>query len=223
MDKYRDRKYCLVLYPEDPTHCVVMDKLKSGYQFCAILHDKDTYIAEDTDDVTKIGTLKKPHWHVVLKFPQARWNTAVAQELGLAPNYLQRCNSYQGALLYLIHFGLPEKYQYSIDEVFGNLVKDLKKAMRSDDECSRIKLIVEFVDGSDYLTMKDLIQWSYENDLWDVLRRMGQYGIYLLNQHNEAYESSFSASADVDKARFDGFVQGHCAGREDRKSFRRDF
>ena len=41
--KFRDRKFVLVLYPEDPTHSAAIEKMKSGgYNFAAILHDKDT-------------------------------------------------------------------------------------------------------------------------------------------------------------------------------------
>ena len=42
--KFRDRKFCAVLYPEDETHVAAIEKLKSGgYNFAAILHDKDVY------------------------------------------------------------------------------------------------------------------------------------------------------------------------------------
>ena len=31
--KFRDRKFVMVLYPEDPTHAAAMEKLKSGAVF----------------------------------------------------------------------------------------------------------------------------------------------------------------------------------------------
>lgn len=62
--KFRDRKFVAVLYPEDPTHVACIDKLKSGgYNFAGILHDEDIY--EDGDNK---GEKKKPHWHIVIKF-----------------------------------------------------------------------------------------------------------------------------------------------------------
>jgi len=65
--KFRDRKFVAVLYPEDPTHAEAIEKLKQGgYNFAAILHDKDVY--EDGDHQ---GELKKPHWHIVLRFKNA--------------------------------------------------------------------------------------------------------------------------------------------------------
>lgn len=85
--KFRDRKFCAVLYPEDETHVAAIEKLKSGgYNFAAILHDKDVY-----EDGEHKGETKKPHWHVVVRFKNAVWNTAIAKELGIQPNYLEAC------------------------------------------------------------------------------------------------------------------------------------
>lgn len=53
--KFRDRKFCAVLYPEDETHVAAIEKLKSGgYNFAAIRHDKDVY-----EDGEHKGELKK--------------------------------------------------------------------------------------------------------------------------------------------------------------------
>lgn len=74
--KFRDRKFCAVLYPEDETHVAAIEKLKSGgYNFATILHDKDVY-----EDGEHKGETKKSHWHVVVRFKNAVWNTAIAKE-----------------------------------------------------------------------------------------------------------------------------------------------
>ena len=79
--KFRDRKFVMVLYPEDASHAAAIEKMKSGgYNFAAILHDKD---------VTEDNQPKKPHWHVVVRFKNACWNTAIAKDLGITPNYLE--------------------------------------------------------------------------------------------------------------------------------------
>ena len=76
--KFRDRKFVMVLYPEDASHAAAIEKMKAGgYNFAAILHDKD---------VTEDNQPKKPHWHVVVRFKNACWNTAIAKDLGITPN-----------------------------------------------------------------------------------------------------------------------------------------
>lgn len=108
--KFRDRKFVMVLYPEDPTHAAAMEKLKSGgYNFAAIKHDKD---------VTENGEKKKDHWHVVVRFKNAVWNTSIAKDLGITPNYLEACKDVDSALLYLVHFGNEDKFQYEYEAVF---------------------------------------------------------------------------------------------------------
>lgn len=218
-ERFRDRKYCMVLYPEDPTHLAVLELLNKGYSYIGILHDKDTWTEDDTDDAALLGTLKKPHYHIVLKFPQARWNTAVADELGIAPNYLQKCVSYQGSVCYLIHDGLPSKYQYAVEDCFGPLVKDLKKFMRGVDEVSRVWEIVNFIENSDWLEYSDLLKWCLKNDLYGDLRRMGQGAFTLICNHNDKINREFTCDKQVDLARFDGYIRGHQDGMGDIRRF----
>ena len=100
--KNRDRKFVAVLYPEDETHVACMEKLKSGgFNFAAILHDKD--VQED-------GTPKKPHWHIVLRFKNAVWDTSIAKQLGITPNYLEACKDVDASLLYLVHYDSDNNY-----------------------------------------------------------------------------------------------------------------
>lgn len=55
-EKFRDRKFVAVLYPEDSTHAECIEKLKAGgYNFAAILHDNDVY-----EDGEHQGELKRP-------------------------------------------------------------------------------------------------------------------------------------------------------------------
>ena len=141
VNRFRDRKFCALLYPEDPTHAEAIEKLKTGgYMFAAILHDKDVY--EDGDHK---GELKKPHWHVVIKFSNAVWNVPTAKTLGIEPNYLQQCSNLDGALLYLVHEGNPDKHQYDLEEVFGVLKTRLAALLADDDEGTRALTIFNLI------------------------------------------------------------------------------
>jgi hypothetical protein len=184
----KDRKFCIVLYPEDATHLEALQKLReNGYEYAAILHDRDTWSEnEPTFDPTKhiVGEKKKPHFHVVLKFNIQRHRTAVAKELGLAPNYLEDCRNLNRSLTYLVHKNYPEKFQYSIDDVEGSLVKQLQKLLDDKTEDERVQQLLSLIDSSGYLEIRDVIDLACENQLYGELRRMGSWVQWILHAHN---------------------------------------
>ena len=76
-----------------------------------IFHDKDC--DEDT------GEIKKPHYHVILMFPDKQTPVKVCElwhEIGGIPDRMPILNR-AGACRYLIHRDHPHKYQYEISDV----------------------------------------------------------------------------------------------------------
>ena len=179
--KYRDRKFCAVLYPEDDSHVEAIAKLQSGgYNFAAILHDKDVY-----EDGEHAGELKKPHWHVVIRFKNAVWNTAIAKELGITPNYLEVCKDVDSSLLYLVHYGNEKKAQYDYEEVFGPLKLKLATLLADTDEGTRALNLVEIVENSPGpIGFSELIKKAVAAGLYADLRRMGTFAVGLVREHN---------------------------------------
>lgn len=204
--KYRDRKFCAVLYPDDPSHVVCMEKLQSGgYNFAAILHDKDVY-----EDGEHAGELKKPHWHVVLRFKNAVWNTAIAKELGITPNYLEACKDVDSSLLYLVHFGNEKKAQYDYEEVFGPLKLKLATLLADTDEGTRALNLVEIVEKSPGpIGFSELIKKAVAAGLYADLRRMGTFAVGLVREHNyECYRQDQSnAGVSQDFENFKDFTK----------------
>lgn len=203
---YRDRKFCLLLYPEDQTHAACMELLKSGgYTFAAILHDKDVY--EDGDQK---GELKKEHWHVVVKFKNAIWNSALAKELGIAPNYIQECRNLDAALLYLVHFGLEdEKAQYDLEAVFGPLSGKLATLLADTDEGTRALGVANIIrDTPGYLSFYDALKKVADAGLYSDFRRMGALAVNLIREHNAEHEADLLIALDRDRelAKFAGPV-----------------
>ena len=100
-DKYRSRVHCLLLYPEDKTHIQAMEKIKKSYDYAMILHDRDYW----TDDDEKAnpehvsGEVKKAHYHVVLRFNNATWSSAICKDLEIEHNYIEDCKKFENALL----------------------------------------------------------------------------------------------------------------------------
>ncbi len=103
-DGIKDRKFQGVLYPDSESYCCddVLNILKSTFpEFAYILHDKDT---------DENGELKKPHIHWVGRLKAARYLAALADDLGIAENMIERCRSFDAFIRYLIHDGSTVKY-----------------------------------------------------------------------------------------------------------------
>lgn len=207
--KYRSRNFVAVLYPEDPTHASALDKLKSnGYSFAAILHDKDVY-----EDGEHQGELKKPHWHVVLKFKNAVWNTSIAKELGVGSNYLETCKSLDDALLYLVHFGYENrKHEYNLEEVFGPLQTRLAYLLADDDESTRALNIYEMISSKEgKVTYTQIFVEACKAGLYADFRRMGSGVTALINDHNTEWYGEHIAYNDYHRSKALNRVNGEIA------------
>ena len=180
-DKYRSRVHMLLLYPEDTTHVSALEKIKASYDFACCLHDKD--IIED-------GSTKKAHWHVVLRFNQAVWNTAICKDLGLEDNYIENVKRFDNALQYLIHYNDAEKAQYTVDEVFGNLkqklVESINKVEKSEGE--KVVELIQFIrEYEGILTVTEFAEYCAMNGYWSEFRRSGAIFCKMIDEHNEKY------------------------------------
>lgn len=207
-NKFKDRKYVAMLYPEDPTHAAAMEKLKvGGYDYAAILHDSDVHETKTADHDK--GDLKKPHWHVVIRFsPNAVWNTSVAKDLGIEVNYLQKCRNMNKALLYLVHRDDPDKYQYDLSQVFGSdaLVTCLSKLLTEEDEGLRVLAIVKMVeDETGLISPTTFLKKACKDGYYSEFRRMGQWAKWIIDEHNEAFitEMSRREATNLSRERLD--------------------
>lgn len=123
--KYRSRQFFVLLYPDNDLHVEVLEKIRKTYEYVCIRHDKDTDGA---------GELKKEHIHVFLKFKNAKWNTAVLDELGLEARFIEEIKSEKAALQYLLHANEENKHHYDISELEGSksLIRKLKEYLKAD-------------------------------------------------------------------------------------------
>ena len=166
----------------------VLDKLEScGYLYASINHDKDVVTEDDLkkrDDLI-LGTPKKAHTHVVLKFKNPRCPSAICKELGIESNYLQECRNLKGALLYLVHAGDPVRYQYDLEDVCGPLKFELGKYLDDKDEGSRVLRILDLLDEMPTpCSYRKLLVSVCERGLYGEFRRMGSGVMKLLDEHN---------------------------------------
>ena len=179
MKKFRSRIFVLLLYPENDKHLDVLEKIKKSYDYIYILHDKD----KDEDKV-----LKKEHYHVIIRVGNnARWNTAIAEELGLEVNLIQDVKNMDRMLQYLIHYNEPDKHQYDIDECKGSLKKRLELSINKNDktEVEKIIEIMDIIETADRkLSMTELARYCAESGNWSEFRRSSYIFKEILYEHN---------------------------------------
>lgn len=176
--KYRSRVHALLLYPDDASHVEALKKIEQNYDYAYILHDCD---------VTEDGEVKKPHWHVVLRFKQAVWNTAICSEIGLETNYIEQVRKMDNALLYLIHFNDADKYQYNKNDVKGTLKKKIDELINSQDksEGEKVSELIEYITSQDKrVTVTEFAQYCASNGYWAEFRRSGAIFCKILDEHN---------------------------------------
>lgn len=178
MEKFRDRKFCLLLYPnEDITHRIALDIIFKNYDYAYIEHNKD----KDEN-----GNLKKSHTHLVLRTTNAVWNTSLSKELGIPINYIEKCRDIKKSLLYLIHYNDLDKYQYDLNEVSGNLKVNLERYISNEDKDENDKSLdlLEFIDNCGYLTIKEFAEYCARFGKWDIFRRSSYIFIEIIKEHN---------------------------------------
>lgn len=173
----------IILYDEDNSHKNALDYIIKTYSdYAYILHDRD---------YTETGEIKKPHYHVVLKFNNARSLSGLAKELGIKENYISITHkSYKYALKYLIHLDEENKTQYGVEEVKGNLKTELVKIINSGK--SEEQFVLQILNSLDsmkcYVSIHKFIEMVCELGLWSYYRRSAYIFQQLLYEHNENYK-----------------------------------
>lgn len=208
-DKIRSRLWCVLLYPDDPTHVQALESIREQFNYVGILHDKDTWTEDEVKDKPdhKPGDLKKAHYHLILKFTQARWNTALATELGIGINYFEQCRNWEYAAPYLVHDGLNDKFQYDTSELEGPLVPAVMKLLADKDENSRVIELMKLIQSMGYIEYETLVIKACENGMYSDLRRMGYILSRIVDAHNETYAREFEKRKKYksDRDKFAGF------------------
>lgn len=178
-DNYRDRAHCLLLYPDCESHMKALEIIKRSYDYACILHDKD---------IQANGELKKPHYHIVIRFNQARWASAICSELGIDENYIEKPRSFVNALMYLIHFNDADKVQYGLDDVTGSLQSRLAQEISKVDktESEKILELLDYIDSmAEYISVKSFMRYCASMGYWSEFRRASALFVHALEEHNK--------------------------------------
>ena len=190
----RSKVFLLLLYPdEDVSHAKALEFVKANYDYAAICQDKDVYLEDTTTNGVehKEGDLKKAHYHVVVRFKNARWLSGVANELGITENYIRVSHNFVRSLLYLVHYYEEDKYQYNPNEVFGTLKQRFKEAYSSEgkSESEKIMDIFNEIDKCEFkVDFQVFVRHIASIGYWDVLRRSSSLILRYIDVHNYMYK-----------------------------------
>lgn len=207
----RSRTWMILLYPDDPTHKVVLENklAELDWDYAGRVHDKDGV---------------KEHHHIVVLFKNGRKNTDIAEDLGIKKQWLRAWDRQKKALRYLCHRDNPEKYQYSTDGIYGSIAEKAVGACSKGNELSETQSVMEItkmlreIEG--YVSYSYFLNMISEAGLYAVFRRMGNLAVKLIEEHNRAVEQALrrDMAQEVgfvsDRATFEKFIKWQTAGME---------
>ena len=178
--RLRSRQCMFVLYPESQQSSI--DYCKQNLPCAWALHDKDVYSQASYDSYIKKhdgekpewqpGDVKKPHVHFVCSFPNARYFSGIAKEIGVETNVIRKVNNLYKAYVYLWHQNDPDKYQYEPD-IVG--LHDFDPPAQNEGVTEEEQVETMF-NAPVFSTVKELARWAYDNGCWSTFRK--NYGLW---------------------------------------------
>lgn len=163
----RSRTWTIITYPDsvpenwrellDKTHVAWVE---------SPLHDSD----KNAD-----GTVKKPHWHIVLMFGSKKSYSQIVEiaEMLHGAHEPQKVHNVKGAVRYLIHFDNPEKFRYNREDIrcHGGADVDQYFELSMSSRTAVLRELMEFVSESEIDNYDDLIMYCIrhgEDDWFDI-------------------------------------------------------
>lgn len=147
-------------------------------KYAYIRHNKDTYTKEDEEKNSnhKAGTLKSPHWHLMLQFNDSQDTKYIAKWFGVEEQYVQKSVSgnYNSMLKYLIHENASGKFRYDANLVVANFdyvafIETGGKSARQDEIREQILNgtireynYMDYISGKDYDKYKRTIDNAFK-------------------------------------------------------------
>lgn len=164
----KNRYWTLVLYPrENEEEKRKLEHITKNYKYAMIEHDKDEV---------------KTHTHIIWETPSPRTENSMKEELGI--KYIEVVHTKKAMYEYLIHKNNKEKFQYSLEQVQGDLV-----ILDDDDkESKEISTILKYLYSSNKkMSLQELNEFVYNNNLWGTYRRSAYIIIKSVEEFNYLY------------------------------------
>lgn len=188
------RNWCMILYPDNEKHLEYKKYILANNKSVYILHDKDEVEGGQLNEFDDKGK-KKAHFHIYFEFESPRSLKSVCTYLGLEEcdlHLLQSCKSKWAYLKYILHFGYPEKFQYSIDDLKGDndLIYKLNKKIMNDgmSEEKRVLELIQLINSQDgFISINEFAETVCYLGKWDIYRRSAIIFKSLIDEHNRIY------------------------------------
>lgn len=165
----QDYKYIGVLYPDSESY--------DYYQVCLLIKayfQKWAFVVHDAD-INQDGTPKKTHVHwygsclTDAGKASPRPLSSVAAALGLKENEIEYAKSEKASIRYLVHADDDDKAQYPISSIDANF--SLLKFFKDRVVITKSKSIYDYICNERPVTMKALMAWVFEHNLYAEFRR----------------------------------------------------
>ena len=178
--------FAMILYPECEEHMKVLEYIKMSidvYEYGYILHDKD---------LDENGELKKPHIHLMYKFPKQATAKAQFESFCGLINHIEPIYDQSSYYQYMLHKRLADivsgKHLYDESEMICSdnfSRKCIGKTSKS--SLNKILILYNYVrecNGDLY----SVINYAIENDLYDLYEKI-QYSIIALSKDIKFYST----------------------------------
>lgn len=158
----KSRNFAFVLYEDSCT--------PNWQEKLANLYSPVYYILHNCD-ANPDGTLKKPHYHILLAFENPRSIKSVerfCEEIGAANGVVQQVQCLKGYARYLCHLDNPDKHLYSQEDVICIGGADYSTMINTEsDKLSQVSDIIAFINEHGIFVYADLIDYCLcENKVW---------------------------------------------------------
>lgn len=190
----RRRQYEIVLPMENMNEYERMkENILINFRCLYAIHDKDFYDKDIYDDkgnlIHKDGDDKYLHTHFFIDMDNAKTISAVAKIVKCKETDIEYIKSYKGAIGYLIHHKLKNKYNYPKEIVQYNdekLYKEFLDIVRDDlEEDDKVIPLIEYINEFEgILTFALFLRYVYSTRQWSTYRRNASTFIKLIDEHN---------------------------------------
>lgn len=162
----KTRVWLLMLYPDCPEHVKIMEQIPKDFpQAIWAVHDMD---------VKETGELKKEHVHYVLYFSSAVFKTHITSKYDWYEDidrFVRPASIIKKRVRYLLHYDDPDKFQYPIQYLEGNVKAFLKYfngEQKETDDAQKILLLIKYSTPYDQY---DLLQKVIDMNCYATYRR----------------------------------------------------
>lgn len=187
------RAYWFVVWPESVNMSTLFRIMReSGYGIAVSpLHDKDVKDVET-------GELDKPHYHVLIRFPSARYLEPVRRLVGSwlfdsdgllardedgkdATWYVRPVPDFAGGLRYLCHLDEKDKHHYPVNEVlsFGFIDLSMLYAKSVSDDVESYYQLIAWCRNNPTKSYADLMDAVFDSNDRALMRVLTRYSYTL--------------------------------------------